>query len=1085
LFTREVKLRSDGTDAGEWTTTYEDFLGRPWRAVRSDGSSREWTYNPVGQLRREQDYDGFVTLYAYNQRGEREYTAIDVDDSDTIDLAGTDRVVRLVRDILPGAVRQRTYLWPTAGIDAPLLALEETTAFNGQFHQETRFGRTTTRTRRQLGAGLQEAIEQFPDQTTRITRFMDGFLRSESWRGARGEMLRQNEFIYDAHGRVRTLIDKGNGMTRTFDYDAADQVIREQWPNAAGDSALALTRGYDSMGRLTRVGLPDGSSQTNEYLPSGLLRRASGSRLFPVELEYDSQGRLVRQNRPSASGLSSDSWRYNESSGWLVQQTDAAGLAWSYLHSPEGRLVESHSSRGLLTQYGYDGAGALHSLTRPDSQETSLVVERTRLGLPFRAVLGTNVLELSHGESGRRLGETGFGWQATNVLDANECPLTIRLQSASSSRPLARQDISYDGASRIATVTSASATAHYQYQAYSGSLVAEVRYFRNGTLRMLERRNYDVAGRLRELTIAPAGAPPMHFRYHRNALDQCTRLEGPDTARWDYRYDPLGQLLSARITRPDGTSVAGQQFEYTFDSSGNRTSTRRGGNTRGVGLREASYNANSLSQYVQRDTPGAWDIFGLAPAAARVLVNQQPAERQDTYFHRSVAADLSAGATELGVAAEATLATQRRQASGHQFLPRHPEEFSFDADGNLVSDGHWTYTWNANNQLVELEAHATLPDPARQRLAYSYDPRGRRIARILWRWEPERQDYGEPEEIRFAYDGWRLMAEMNGNNEPLRSYVWGPDLSGTLDGAAGIGGLVAINDLVHNRIYFCAHDAAGHVRALIDAEDGSLVARYDYGPFGEPLRSSGQASAENPLRFATKYQDPVSGLVDFGYRWYDPNTGRWLNRDPLGQPAFAPWLETAATTPALALKPSPPENPPVTPPVAPPYLYARNDPLNAYDATGLDVAYLLDGDAFGRNGHAALLVGDDQRGWLYFSFGLGRCRMNPFGGNRDNLDVQRFSTFAQARNSAKLASYDRYLRWHTQPENDQEAVKTARSYFNSAYNLFTCNCDDMVIDAIRAADIDVLDRWRPVDTFTANHHAAHEHGPFISARSTH
>jgi RHS repeat-associated protein len=1078
LFAREIRLHSDGSDTGEWTTTYEDFLGRPRRAVRSDDSSRDWTYNAAGQLRRERDYDGIVTLYAYNERGEREYTALDLDASGNIELAGMDRVVRTVREFAPGHARERTFLWPYAGLDTPLLVQEEETAFDGQFHRLTRFGLTTTVLRQSLGQGIQTVIEQSPDETTKTTRFVDGVRRWEAWTGSRDETLRRNEFTYDAHGRLRTLND-GTGLTRTFDYDAADQPIREFWPSPGGDSLLTLTRYYDPMGRVLRRVFPDGTSQTNEYQPSGLLVRASGARLYPVELQYDSQGRLLRQTRPTAAGFSSDSWRYNETGGWLEQQTDAAGAAWSYLHSPEGRLLESLSSRGLVTQYRYDGSGELLALTRDVPEGPSLILERTRLGWPARAWQGTNALEMSHSESGRLLAESGFGWSVTNVLDANQRPISIRLRALPGSGQLARQDIAYDGASRFASVSSSTIAAHYRYGPYS-SRIAEVRYLQNGALRMLERRSYDSSGHLRELTFAPVQAPPLVFRYQHNAADQCTRLDGPG-ARWDFLYDRLGQLISARASHPDGASIAGQQFEYTYDESGSRTSTGRGGNTRGLGLRQAAYTPSALLQYHSRDIPGALDIFGVAPASARVLVNQQPAQRQESYFYLSVPADLSAAA-ELAVLAEATLAREQRQASGRQFLPRHPEEFSFDADGNMVRDGRWTYTWNANNQLVQLEAHASLPDAARVRLVYSYDPRGRRVTRVRWRWAPEQQDYADREAIRFAYDGWRLMAERTENDEPLRSYVWGPDLSGTLDEAGGMGGLIAIQDHVHGRTYFCAHDAAGHVRALVDAEDGSVAARYDYGPFGEPLRSSGPAAAQTPLRFATKYVDLDSGFIDFGHRWYDPSTGRWLSRDPLGQPAFAEWLTTKPREPAYPANPARPR-PPAE--FAPPYLYARNDPLNAFDPTGLDVAYLLDADAFGRNGHAALLVGDDQKGWLYFSFGAGRCQMNPFGGNLDNLDVQRFRTFAEARSSAKLATFDRYLRWHTLPENDQEAVKTARGYFNSAYNLFTCNCDDMVIDSIRSADIEVLDRWRPVDTFNVNRHSAHESGPFLPARTSH
>ena len=78
------------------------------------------------------------------------------------------------------------------------------------------------------------------------------------------------------------------------------------------------------------------------------------------------------------------------------------------------------------------------------------------------------------------------------------------------------------------------------------------------------------------------------------------------------------------------------------------------------------------------------------------------------------------------------------------------------------------------------------------------------------------------------------------------------------------------------------YDGNGNVIALVDATAGSLIAEYEYGPFGEVLKADGNAAAENPFRFSTKYQDE-SGLLYYGYRYYDPKTGRWLSRDPIGE----------------------------------------------------------------------------------------------------------------------------------------------------------------------------------------------------------
>ena len=45
--------------------------------------------------------------------------------------------------------------------------------------------------------------------------------------------------------------------------------------------------------------------------------------------------------------------------------------------------------------------------------------------------------------------------------------------------------------------------------------------------------------------------------------------------------------------------------------------------------------------------------------------------------------------------------------------------------------------------------------------------------------------------------------------------------------------------------------------------------------------STGTVATQMPFRFSTKYQDAETGLLYYGYRYYDPNTGRWLSRDPI------------------------------------------------------------------------------------------------------------------------------------------------------------------------------------------------------------
>jgi RHS repeat-associated protein len=174
-----------------------------------------------------------------------------------------------------------------------------------------------------------------------------------------------------------------------------------------------------------------------------------------------------------------------------------------------------------------------------------------------------------------------------------------------------------------------------------------------------------------------------------------------------------------------------------------------------------------------------------------------------------------------------------------------------------------------------------------RRVTWEYDGKGRRIRQTTH--DLSSRDT-VTEDLKFVSDGWRNIAELNGTNNALvRSYVWGLDLSGTMDGAGGVGGLLMINSTA-NGVHFYAYDGNGNVAALVKASDGTLSANYEYGPFGEVIRATGIMAKANPFRFSTKYQDDESDLVYYGNRYLKVSTGGWLSRDPVEEDEGGPNL---------------------------------------------------------------------------------------------------------------------------------------------------------------------------------------------------
>lgn len=64
-------------------------------------------------------------------------------------------------------------------------------------------------------------------------------------------------------------------------------------------------------------------------------------------------------------------------------------------------------------------------------------------------------------------------------------------------------------------------------------------------------------------------------------------------------------------------------------------------------------------------------------------------------------------------------------------------------------------------------------------------------------------------------------------------------------------------------------------------ETASVDTEFEYGPFGELIREAGAKKDAFNFRFSTKYEDAETGLLYYGFRYYDAETGRWLSRDPI------------------------------------------------------------------------------------------------------------------------------------------------------------------------------------------------------------
>jgi RHS repeat-associated protein len=199
------------------------------------------------------------------------------------------------------------------------------------------------------------------------------------------------------------------------------------------------------------------------------------------------------------------------------------------------------------------------------------------------------------------------------------------------------------------------------------------------------------------------------------------------------------------------------------------------------------------------------------------------------------------------------------------------------------------YQYDAENRLIAIGPTAN-PADGMLKFTFAYDYLGRRIRKQLYTYNGSTSTWDLTTDRKWIYDGWRPIVELDGTTDTvLRTYTWGLDLSGSLEAAGGIGGLLAVHDetVGAGEDYVYTYDHLGNVGQLVDLDAASataaVVAHYEYDPYGNVVTQSGPYADTNPFRFSTKYHDAETGLVYYGYRYYSPRLGRWLTRDPIGE----------------------------------------------------------------------------------------------------------------------------------------------------------------------------------------------------------
>lgn len=902
----DLKSTKARTNSPAAVTTRLDWLGRTAFSISPDpsvpGSCVTSTnyYNSLGQVTRSSRPGGQASMvYSNSPVGEPFRMAVDIDGNGLVDVTSMDIVeesstvytndasgwwLSVVKVIYPDDSASRSVQIQQARrglVDAGGHALSETRNYDVR-GQMTRSVTSVNRLARERSIHIYRPGMVLPDKQV----YRNGLLQSSV--AANGRSV---SYAYDSLGRQISISDSDTGIsTKHFNGNSYVDYVTDAFTNktsygysAANGQLVAAT---NAVGQATWYGYDAAGRVTNQW----------GGAVYPVAYSYDEYGRIASMSTfRTESGWSSTTWpgvagdtttwHYDEGSGLLTNKLYADGNGPSYGYNGAGLLSSRTWARDVVSNYRYDTAGRLTNITYVGDGTPAVNFRRDRMGRILVAeTIGVVTNSYAYGPNDLSLtNEVQSGAWGTASL-ARRYDTYGRLAELDMGAATYNVEYGYDEFGRMNSVASGQNRVEYMFEPSSDWRVNTKTYYTN-QLRLASAIVRDVGGRIASVQNSPWLDQQQSFAYQYDQMGRRTNMVAEDGSHWGYGYNTRSEVIGGSRAWSNGAAVLGQSFAYGFDPIGNRTNSMR----KGEG--SLSWTANELNQYTARSVNTQLHVFGTADSVSTVNVMRAGAgsvvaDRQDSYFHAGVVITNAAAPVWSDLAVTSRTGVAESHVSGGQYAAQTPESFTYDSDGNMTQDGRWEYAWDAENRLTQMvsRASATNAGAPGRKLVFAYDYQSRRISKSVYRHNGT--TWVKMDDRGFVYDGWNLIRERGlttGLITFTNTYVWGLDLSGTRQGAGGVGGLVlSIAKRTTNLtvLGYC-YDANGNVSLCVNMKYGSSDANYEYGPFGEALRHGNAIATSNPVRFSTKYNDDESGLSYYGFRYYHPAAGRWLNRDPL------------------------------------------------------------------------------------------------------------------------------------------------------------------------------------------------------------
>ncbi|MDQ0568350.1 RHS repeat-associated protein [Variovorax paradoxus] len=734
-------------------------------------------------------------------------------------------------------------------------------------------------------------------------------------------------YTYDNANRVASSTAP-NGLVITYTYDSRDRLLTQ----TVGGQTTTLT--YKPYSTVETVSLPTGLVLTYSYDAAHRLIGWSNNRGESGSYTLDGMGnRTAEQIKDSAGNVAWNAARTINAINRLSAQTEGPNQASSFGYDANGELTRSTNGLNQSTQYGLDGLRRVKAVIDAANATATLkynALDAVTEAKDFKGVATTYARDAQGNATAESSADTGgastqydalglpnqitdaLGQATTITRDALGRP--TNLVFADGKTTTLRYDLSANSKGYLSEIVDRSGTTEYtrdgfgrvtlKKQTLANGSVQQVSYSYNpnGTLASIGYPNnggllthsYDATGRLTALSL---NGNPLVTGIAWNPLGQPTA--------WTWAF-ASPSLAASRSYDTAGRMTATEFSSYVYDAAGRITSLTQTLYAPGdtdpthstIGASDITWTVgyNAVGRITGFNATGStagfgYDANGNRSSSTRVL-NGQSTSRTYTV---GAASNRLTGFSQIMSGSSSTSVT-----------------YGYNANGDLVSDGLRSYTYDAEGRLVASTTGATDVSPTTR---YAHNALGQRVFKTEPLYPPGPGDEADPGFMQSLIAFFTRLWSPATNQAEQLGYAYVYDENGTLISEAGSGGAnsagqasyiylptangpMPIAAVINGATYAVHSDHLNTPRKLSNV-DGQPVWQWSYSAFGEDKpttaknRFANLDTTPNPgttsvsevkfnLRYPGQYADEESGLFYNYFRSYDARTGRYSQPDPIG-----------------------------------------------------------------------------------------------------------------------------------------------------------------------------------------------------------